>query len=313
MKVVTKIIISLFISTCSMMLFGQGSTGLSKSITVNPFVDGTLLIPSEDEVTPLVIIIPDTGPTDRDGSQNFQKSNSLKKLAESLERYNIASFRYDKRILKQIKKGFVDPNISFDDLVSDAIDVVKYFKGSDKFSRIYIVGHGQGSLVGMLAAKNNVDGFISLAGSAKTIDRVIIEQVAQMDTALVNDTELAFAEMREGRLTKNYPGALETIFSSDTQPFIMSWMTYDPLKVIGELSIPSLIISGTKDLQVTIEESRSLNEKATNGTLRLIENMNHVLFIIEGDELENSKSYNESFRPIAEDIGKYISEFITAD
>ena len=38
--------------------------------------------------------------------------------------------------------------------------------------------------------------------------------------------------------------------------------------------------------------------------------MNNVLFIIEGDDLENAKSYNESARNISEEVISAILEFI---
>ena len=56
------------------------------------------------------------------------KNNSLKKLAEGLTNKGIATFRYDKRIVKQILKNKVDPNITFDDFVTDAKSVIDYFK-----------------------------------------------------------------------------------------------------------------------------------------------------------------------------------------
>ena len=313
MKIIYWTLSILFVTVCCMDSYGQDTEELSQQLTINTFIEGTLLTPSTDDNIPLAIIIPDTGPTDRDGNQNFQKSYSLKKIAESLLDQNIASFRYDKRVLKQLRKGFVDSKISFDDFVKDAIDVVNYFNKPGKFSGIYIIGHGQGSLVGMLASKEKVDGFISLSGSGKTIDRVIIDQISQMDNALIKDTEAAFSEMRSGRITRNYPIALESIFNSDTQPFIMSWMQYDPVEEIGNLTIPTLIISGTKDLQVSVEEAKALKDKAPNGSLKLIDKMNHVLFVIQGDELENSKSYNESFRPIAPELGIHITDFIRSE
>jgi len=136
-----------------------------------------LLLPNEKEKPNLIIIIAGSGPTDRNGNQNFLKNNSLKKLAERLTENGIATFRYDKRIVKQIRQGNVDPNISFNDFVTDAISVLNYFKLKDNFNKVYIIGHSQGSLVGILAAKEGADGFISLSEAGKTIDEVIIDQI----------------------------------------------------------------------------------------------------------------------------------------
>jgi fermentation-respiration switch protein FrsA (DUF1100 family) len=87
-------------------------------------------------------------------------------------------------------------------------------------------------------------------------------------------------------------------------------MKYSPTEIIKVLEIPILLINGTKDLQVSESEAKLLKEANKKATLILIENMNHVLFEIEGGDLENSKSYNESFRPISPKLISSIIDFI---
>lgn len=294
----------------TIVCFGQDVNFSAQDISINKHIDGTLLIPDNKSTTPLAIIIGDNGPIDRNGNQNFQNNNAIKKLAEALSNQNIATFRYDKRIVKQIRKGNVDPNISFDDFIIDANTIIEYFKSRNTFSKLIIIGHGQGSLVGMVSSINNVDQFISLAGSGKSIDNVIIDQIKQMDPVLEESTKKAFENLKKGNIVKDYPQALGSIFNPDVQPFMMSWMKYNPQELIQNLNIPILIVNGTKDLQVPISEAELLKEATSNAQLEIIDNMNHVLFIIEGKELENSKSYNESFRPISNDLIKKILEFI---
>lgn len=282
----------------------------TQDITINAFVDGTLLLPAHVNKPNLAIIISDFGAKDRNGNEDFSKNNALKKLAEQLTANDIATFRYDKRIVKQIRKGRVDKTTSFDDFITDATSVLNYFKDLNQFSKIYIIGHGQGSLVGMVAAKEGADGFISLAGSGKSIDEVIIEQVEGMDPTLVEPTKKVFRNLKDGKATSDYPPAMASVFNAEVQPFIMNWMQYHPEDIIKTLDIPTLIINGTKDLQVNVEEAKKLNAAAKDSKLEIIEKMNHVLFIIEGDNLENSKSYNESFRKIAPKLVEVITSFI---
>ena len=290
--------------------FGQEANFASKDISVNELIDGTLLIPNDIEKPKLAIIIAGSGPTDRNGNQNFLKNNSLKKLAESLTNNGIATFRYDKRIVKQILKNNVDPNITFDDFVTDAIAVVDYFKKENKYSKVYIIGHSQGSLVGMIAAQDRADGFISLAGAGQSIDDVIIEQVGAMDPSLIEGTKKAFESLKQGKTTSNYPPALASIFRVDVQPFIISWMQYSPQELIKSLTIPVLIVNGTKDLQVSVDEAKLLKVASEQAELNIIDQMNHVLFTIEGGQLENSKSYNESSRKISEELITTLTGFI---
>lgn len=292
--------------------FSQDIQFTSKEITINQYIDGTLLLPENQEKLPLAIIIPGSGPTDRNGNQNFLKNNSLKKLAEALSAKNIATFRYDKRVVKQIKQGNVDPNIKFDDFVTDAISVINYFKTRSNFAKIIVIGHSQGSLVGMLASKDNAEAFISLAGAGKPIDEVITNQITMSAPFLVDDTKRVFSILKKGETTNDFPPALASIFNLGVQPFIMNWMSYNPQEVIKTLNIPILIINGTKDLQVLPTEAELLKKAKPDAQINIITNMNHILFDIEGDTLENSKSYNESFRPINTELITIIASFINS-
>jgi hypothetical protein len=299
----------LFFSLVSTLAFCQDSTYSETYISVSKWIDGSLIVPNSGS-DQLAIIIGGSGPTDRDGNQNFMKTNNLKQLAQQLAQNGIATFRYDKRIVKQIKTNAVDPNIKFDDFVSDAIDVVQYFKTEQKFEHLYIIGHSQGSLIGMLAAQQNVDGFISLAGAGQSIDAVIIDQVQKTAPMFFEDTKRAFEVLKSGQTTTDYPPALASIFDSSVQEFMMSWMIHDPAAVITKLDIPILLINGTKDLQVSIAEAELLHDASDQSELKLIDNMNHVLFIISGDDQENAKSYNDQGGKISETLVQDIVEFI---
>lgn len=291
-------------------IHAQDSTFVEKEISINKFVDGTLLLPNQNGADNLAILIGGSGPIDRNGNQNFQKSYTLKKLAEALAQNGIATYRYDKRTAKQVRTGIIDKDTSFDDFVTDAISVIDYFKNSANFEKIYLMGHSQGSLVGMIAARGRADGFISLAGAGQSIDEVITYQVETTANIYLEDTKRIFSILKTGETTTDFPIALASIFNLQVQPFIISWMKYKPTEEIKKLEIPVLILNGTKDLQVTVEEADMLIEAYPKAELKIIENMNHVLFPIEGDDLENAKSYNESYRSISEVLIDSIEEFI---
>lgn len=204
----------------------------------------------------------------------------------------------------------MDKNILFNDFITDAISVLDYFKNQRRFNAIYIAGHSQGSLVGLVAAKDKADGFISLAGAGQTIDNVILDQITKTAPMLTQEAEKVFAILRTGKTTNDYPKALEAIFNKEVQPFISNWMSYNPQTELQKLNIPILIINGTKDLQVTEAEAELLHQVVPQSKLQIIENMNHVLVPIEGGTLENSKSYNESARTLSPEIFEAIVNFI---
>lgn len=295
---------------CAVKAFSQDINFSAQDMAINNYVEGTLLIPNDVVKPNLIIIIGGSGPTDRNGNQNFSKNNSLKKLADDLSNNEIATFRYDKRIVKQLKLGAIDKNILFDDYVTDAISTIDYFKKNRAFNKIYVLGHSQGSLVGMLAAKGRADGFISIAGVGQPIDAIIIEQIEKTYPVFTQDAKRIFGILKKGKKTDDYPTELAAIFNKDIQSFMMNWMQYNPQEEIKKLQMPILLINGTKDLQVEPKEASLLNEASPNSTVKLIDKMNHVLVTIEGDNIENSKSYNEAFRKISPELIEDITDFI---
>tara|TARA_B110000037_G_scaffold86656_1_gene102725 strand:- start:87 stop:1028 length:942 start_codon:yes stop_codon:yes gene_type:complete len=303
----TKHLFSLVCFIC-IASFTKAQTFTTTNLTINRHVDGTLLVPESVEHPPLVIIIAGSGPTDRNGNQSFMKNDMLKKLAEGLSKTGIATFRYDKRIVKQLRTRNLDKNIRFDDFVTDAKSVVNHFKNS--YPSIVIAGHSQGSLVGLLALEAGANGFISLAGAANSIDQIILEQISKTAPYFTADTKRVLDVLKSGQTTTDFPPALSSMFNLDLQPFMSNWMQYSPKELIKELEIPVLILNGTKDLQVTTSEAHLLKEAKEDAQLVIIENMNHLLFEINGDDLVNSKSYNDKTYPVMPEVLEIIGAFI---
>src|SRR5690554_7400138 len=64
---------------------------------------GSLISVSEKSKAPVVIIIPGSGPTDRNGNSMMVQANSYRMLAEELAEHGIASLRYDKLMVGKSK------------------------------------------------------------------------------------------------------------------------------------------------------------------------------------------------------------------
>lgn len=115
-------------------------------------------------------------------------NNSLKQLSEGLAKNDITVFSYDKRIIAQMASGTVDEAaLSFEDFINDAKTVLAFFKNQKKYNKIVIAGHSEGSLIGMIAANGNADGFISLAGAGRTIDLILEDQLAKQAPAWIEE------------------------------------------------------------------------------------------------------------------------------
>ena len=283
---------------------------IANDLRINQYVEGTLLAPRQETV-PLAIIINGSGPIDRNGNEMMTKNNAAKKLAEALAKKRIATFRYDKRTLKAQQLNIDEKDMRFDDFIDDAKAVIKRFSELPNYSSLYIIGHSQGSLVGMIAAQEKADGFISIAGAGQTIDSLIVEQIGRQMPGLEESARTAFNELRANGKVKDYNQGLASLFKRSIQPFMFSWMKYDPQQEIKKLEMPVLIINGDNDLQVNTNEAENLKAARPDAELIIIENMNHIYRIIDkNDDIANQKSYNEPQRPISNEMIEQISNFI---
>lgn len=307
MKLKLYILVLLITSTSNAQDF------IAQDLIISNYIEGTLLQPNKKTET-LVIIIPGDGPTDRDGNQNFQKNNSLKFLAQDITQNGIASFRFDKRVLTMLKKGAninEIKKVTFNDFISDAKKVVTYFNTRKQFKNIYVLGHSQGALVGMLASRENVRGFISIGGLGNSADIMIMDQLKGMNVqeSMLQDAQKTFNILKEGKIDKDFNINLANFFSLEVQPFMISWIKHNPNNIIANLKIPTLLINGDKDIQVPNSEAKLLKEHKKDAELLIIKNMNHVFKTIESNnQQENMKLYN---MPQVKNTPELITSIIT--
>jgi pimeloyl-ACP methyl ester carboxylesterase len=298
----------------SNILFSQESNIINQEIEVNPVIKGTLFSPEKtDSKTKLVILIAGSGPTNRNGNSIIGGvNNSLKFLAEGLSKNGIAVFSYDKRGLNKVDgKAIDEKSVVFDDFINDAKDVIAYFKSQKKYSKIFIAGHSEGSLIGMVAANGNAKGYISIAGPARPIDEILSEQIGKNSPFLKNAVDKDLAILKEGKTFENKNPMLESLFRESVQPYMISWMKYNPQDEIKKLKIPVLLLNGTKDLQVPQTDAELLHKANPKSELKIIENMNHVFKEIKNDE-DNLKSYSDPKLPVVPELINTITTFINS-
>lgn len=285
-----------------------------EEININTLLKGSLYTPiKSSKKETLVIVIAGSGPTDRDGNQKNVVNNSLKYLCEGLAQNDIAAFSYDKRMFAQMAMGTLnEATLSFDDFINDAKAVFTYFKNQKKYNKIIIAGHSEGSLIGMIAANNTADGFISIAGPGRTIDAVVVEQIEKQAPFLKEEVQKDFEILKSGKTFELKNEMLASIFRPSVQPYMISWLKYNPQDEIKKLKIPTLLINGTKDLQVSVGEVELLKQSNPTAELVIIDTMNHIFKEIKGDTAENMKSYNEPNVPISVQLVNTITRFIKA-
>ena len=256
----------------------------------------------------LIIWVHGSGNVDRNGNQGaIVKANYIKQFRDLINKESIAFFSYDKRTANPKNAAYLK-GVVFDDFVNDLKKVIAHFKKEGNFKEIVLIGHSQGSLIAMLAS-NEVDKCISLAGPSLSIDKTITGQVSKQSAELGKTTASYFKELKETGDIKEVNPMLMSIFAKPNFPFLRNWMSYDPVEEIKKVKIPTLIINGTKDIQVSVNDAKALHKASKDTQLKIIENMNHVLKNIVNDA-DNMKSYYSAYFSISAELIKSVSDFI---
>ena len=279
-------------------------------------LSGTLFTPRGISKPPVVLIIAGSGPTDRNGNSTMikGKNNSLLQLADSLANYGIASLRYDKKgVGKSQVRGLKEENMRFEDGANDALACVNWLREKG-FKKIYIAGHSEGSLVGLVAAQQTkLKGFISLAGAGRPIDQVLREQFMAgggPDSIKLLANRYLDTLLAGQHIAKPNP-LLFSIFRPSVQPYMISWLRYDPGKLLQTLRCPVLLVQGNKDIQVQVADALLLQKAKPSARLAVLENMNHIFKIVTSNNpADNIKTYSDPALPIASSLVQEIIKFI---
>lgn len=181
----------------------------------------------------------------------------------------------------------------------------------ERFSRIIILGHSEGSLVGMMASLDEpIKGFISVAGAGDSADKILTEQMKSQPAFISDGFNRMLDSLKRGKTTDNIDPALYFIARPSIQKYLMSWFRYNPQREIRKVKAPVLIIQGTTDLQVTVGDAEKLKKAKSDAILDIIPNMNHVLKEAPADKEKNKATYNEPDLPLKPEFVTAITNFV---
>jgi pimeloyl-ACP methyl ester carboxylesterase len=261
---------------------------------------GSLLIPGHKVKPPVILLISGSGPTDRDGnSPALQgKNDGLKMLAEELAIAGFASVRYDKRgIGESFAAGKSEAELRFQTYVADVQLWVKQLNADPRFSGVAIVGHSEGSSVGMLAAQSSdVAAYVSLAGPARSASKILRTQLQEkLPPDLLKLNETILSKLEKGELVQEIPAPLLALYRPSVQPYLISWFKVTPADVIKTLKMPVAIFQGDTDIQVSVSEALLLSKSQPMAQLHVIKGMNHILKQVPMDIKQQVASYSDPY------------------
>jgi pimeloyl-ACP methyl ester carboxylesterase len=258
---------------------------------------GSLRRPAGAAKTPVALIIAGSGPTDRDGNAPGVVTNMYAKLATALGAAGIATVRFDKRGIAASHAAMAsESEIRFDAYVADAAAWIAQLRADDRFARVSVLGHSEGSLTGMVAStRQPVDALVSLEGAGFPIADVLRAQLKTRletfpDLRAAADTILTSLAAGTTVPDARIPPPLLALFRPSIQPYLISWMRYDPRVEIRRATGRITIVQGTHDVQVTVDDGRALATARPDAAYVAIEGMTHVLVADPGTTIEQQQA-----------------------
>jgi pimeloyl-ACP methyl ester carboxylesterase len=284
-------------------------------VTPTGVVNGSLLLPGTRGPVPVVLIIAGSGPTDRNGNTSGLpgQSNSLQLLAQQLATRGIASVRYDKRGVAGSAGGAPnEADLRFDTYVEDAAAWIRQLDADRRFSTVTVLGHSEGSLIGMLAARQaGADAFVSVAGIARRASEILRDQLRpKLPPDLWRENERILVRLEAGQRADSVPPALWSLYRPSVQPYVISWLRYTPTAEIARLSVPVLIVQGTTDVQVGVGEAEALGKARPDADLVIVNGMNHVLKEVPADPARQQASYLDPSLPVVPELAERVAAFV---
>lgn len=284
-------------------------------------LSGTLLMPAGEARTPVpvVLILPGSGPVDRDGNSPLGiKAGTYRLLAEGLAASGVASVRIDKRGMFASRQAFARP----DDVTVSAYadDVHQWLDSARKRTGagcIWLAGHSEGGLIALAAARGREDvcGVILLSAMGRPAGDVLREQLKAnpANAPILDEADKVLRELEAGRRVpaESVAPVLQPVFRPAVQGFLISVLQIDPAREAAALGKPLMVVQGEKDLQVTMADARRLHEAVPGSTLLVLPKANHVLKDVEGDNrLDNLMAYQHRNLPLSSGLVEGVVRFI---
>jgi uncharacterized protein len=269
--------------------------------------------------SPVMMILPGSGPTDRDGNNPMGVSSaSYKLLAEALAINGISTLRIDKRGMFGSAKAINDPNaVTIADYAADAAIWSKAAIKENGGKCVWMAGHSEGGLIALAAAQKQDDicGVILIAAPGRNLADVIYEQIHAnpANAVIFADADRGLSSLRSGQkidVSAMHP-ALQGMFAPQVQNYLIDLFSYDPAALAKSVKQPMLIVDGGRDIQVKAADGNAIAAAQPAAKRITIDAMTHTLKRVDtSDQAANLATYSNPALPIMPELVNAIAAFI---
>ena len=278
---------------------------------------GTLLLPPGRR-PPTIVIVPGSGPTDRNGNSPLGvKAQAYRLLAEALAQRGIATVRIDKRGMFGSRAAIADGNaVTVADYAADAALWVATARAATGARCVWLAGHSEGGLVVLSAARaKHVCGLILLSAPGRPFGTIIREQLRANpgNAPILAEAFAALDRLEHGEHvdTARMTPALLPLFGPPVQNYLMDLLRHDPARLLKGYRRPVLILQGERDLQVSLADAGALAAAYPRARLTILPGVNHVLKTVTADDpAANFATYADPSLPLAPGIADAIADFV---
>jgi pimeloyl-ACP methyl ester carboxylesterase len=277
---------------------------------------GTLLIPAPARHEP-VLILPGSGPTDRDGNNPLGvTARPLGLLAEGLAAHGISSLRVDKRgVGASAAAAPSEEDLRIDVFAADARAWATELRRLTGARCAWLLGHSEGALQALMAAQGNPDvcGLVLVAAPGRDLADILRAQLrSNPANAAILDQALAIvAHLEAGRpYTGDMHPGLIPLFRPSAQPFVISMMRVDPAALVRSYKGLILVVQGTTDFQTAVADAQRLGGARPGVRVAILQGMNHVLKSAPAERAANAATYAQPGLPLAPGLVDRIATFV---
>ena len=265
---------------------------------------------------PAVLLIAGSGPTDRNGNGPAIATDLYRQIAYGLAGAGYRVLRYDKRGVGG-SSALVrrEEDLRFDQYVDDAALALASLKARGDTDAVILAGHSEGASVAIrAAARVPVDALVLLAGPGRRLDTILSEQFEAMNLPepMLRKALSILSVVARGGHVAEVPKALRMAFRPSVQPFLASECAVDPARELARLSTPTLLLHGTRDLQVGAADLDALRRGRPDAEVVRLSGANHVFKFAPSERAGNFALYRDPRAPLHPDLLPALVRFIAA-